>query len=142
MGVYITPFVNVGVDTSAYADGDALGAKTTFTNVPEHGVIHSVMVIDRDKESVNLDLVLFRADFTGTAANAAFTVVDADLSNCVGVVLVDSWKAFADNSFGVVDSVGLPYWAPTGTLHFQCVTRGAPTYTAITDLLIAVSIIF
>ena len=141
MGVYITPFRDVGVDTDIYTSGAAIGAATTFPNVPEHGVIHSVMVIDRDKESVNLDLVLFRAAFTGTAANAAFDPSDADMSNCVGSVLVDTWKAFNASSFGVVDNVGLPYWAPGGVLYFQCVTRGTPTYTAATDLLIAIGIV-
>ena|SRR3990167_7822704 len=141
MAVYLTPFVNVGVNTDIYASGDALGAKATFTNVPEHGVIHSIMVIDRDAESVNLDLVLFRSDIAGTAANAAFAPSDAELSTLVGSFLVDTWKTFSDNSIGMESNIGLPYWAPSGVLTFQCVTRGTPTYTATTDLLIALGIV-
>lgn len=141
MAVYITPFVDVGVNTDIYASGDALGAKTSFPNVPEHGVIHSIIVIDRDSENVNLDLVLFRTDIAGTAANSAFDPTDAELSTLVGSVLVDTWKSFSDNSMGIETNIGLPYWAPAGRLYFQCVTRGTPTYTAVTDLLIALAIV-
>lgn len=142
MPVYIAPYVDVGVDTALYASGDALGAKTSFPNVPEHGVITAVKVVDRDKESVNLDLVLFNKDIAGTAANAAFAPTDAELSTSPGSILVDVWKAFSDNSQGVVDDVGLPYWAPAGILYFQCVTRGTPTFTAVTDLWVSVSIVY
>ena len=141
MAIYITPFVDVGVNTSIYASGDALGAKASFRNIPEFGVIHSVMVIDRDSENVNLDIVLFRTDIAGTAANAAFAPTDAELSTLVGSVLVDTWKSFANNSMGVETNIGLPYWAPAGVLYFQCVTRGTPTYTAATDLLVALAIV-
>ena len=141
MAIYITPFVDVGVDTNIYASGDALGAKASFSNVPEHGVIHSIMVIDRDSENVNLDLVLFRTDIAGSAANAAFAPTDAELSTLVGSVLVDTWKSFSTNSMGIETNIGLPYWARTGSLYFQCVTRGTPTYTAATDLLIALAIV-
>lgn len=142
MAVYITPFVDVGVDTAIYASGDALGAKTSFPNLPEHGVIHSVMVIDRDSENVNLDIVLFRTDIAGSAANAAFAPTDAELSTLVGSILVDTWKVFSTNSMGIETNVGMPYWARTGSLYFQCVTRGIPTYTAATDLWVALGIVF
>ena len=141
MGVYVAPYVDVGVDTNIYASGDALGIKKSFSNIPEHGVIMAVTVIDRDKESVNLDLVLFYKDIAGTAANAAFAPTDAELATSPGSILVDTWKAFGDNSQGVVDNVGLPYWAPSGVLYFQCVTRGTPTFTAATDLWISISIV-
>lgn len=142
MGVYRTPFVNVGVDTALYATGDALGAVATFDNVPEHGVIEAIVVNDRDSENVNLDVVLFNRSIGGTAANAAFDPTDAELNDSVGSVLVDTWKSFSDNSQAVETNIGLPYWAPAGRLWFQCVTRGAPTYTASTDLQISLLIVF
>jgi len=141
MAVYKTAFVDVGVDTDIYASGDALGAVTQFTGIPERGVIMSVEVIDRDKEEVNLDLVLFSVEPGGTAANAAFAPSDAELSNSQGEVLVNTWKTYSTNSKGIVDNVGLPYEAPNGNLYFQCVTRGTPTYTAVTDLLIRIGIV-
>ena len=142
MSVYITPYVNLNVETGIYASGDALGEKNSFPNVPEHGTIMAVNVIDRDSEAVNLDLVLFSRDIAGTADNAAFAPSDAELSDCQGAVLVDTWKTFSTNSLGSESNVALPYWAPTGSLYFQCVTRGTPTFTATTDVLVQLGIVF
>ena len=139
--IYTTPFVNVGVNTDIYASGDALGAVASFTNVPEHGVIHAIIVNDRDSENVNLDVVMFRRSIVGSAANAAFAPSDAELNDSIGSVLIDTWKSFSTNSQGIETSIGLPYWAPLGILYFQCVTRGTPTYAASTDLQIALQIV-
>lgn len=142
MGVYVTPYVTLVISTSLYATGDALGAKASFPNVPEHGTIISINVIDRDSENVNLDIVFFRVDIAGTADNAAFAPTDAELQNCEGAYLVDTWKTFSTNSLGAEANVGLGYWAPSGSLYFQCVTRGAPTYTATDDVRVAVTILY
>ena len=139
MAVYVTPFIDVGVNTDIYASGDALGAKTSV-RVPQTGIIESIMVIDRDSENVNLDVVLFHTDIAGSAANAAFAPTDVELSTLVGSVLVDTWKVFSTNSMGIETAIGLAYRAPGGVLYFQCVTRGTPTYAAATDLLIAFAI--
>ena len=142
MSVYRTPYVTLVISTSLYATGDALGAKASFPNVPPHGTIMSIDVIDRDSENVNLDVVFFGRDFTGTADNAAFAPSDGALQDCVGSFLVDTWKTFSTNSLGSESNIGLPYWAPGGVLYFQCVTRGAPTYTATDDVRIAISIVY
>lgn len=142
MAVYVSPFVDIGVNTDIYASGDQLGEKFSITNVPEHGTIMAVNVIDRDSEVINLDVVFFKRNFTASANNAAFTPSDADLSNCLGAVLVDTWKAFSNNSLGSESNVALPYWAPLGTLYCVCVTRGTPTFTAVTDVLVSISIVY
>ena len=142
MSVYITPFVQINVDTAVYASGDALGEKNSFPNVPEHGTIMSVNVVDRAGQNINLDIVLFSRDIVGTTDNAAFDPTDAELSDCVGVILIDTWKVFANNGFGSESNVALPYWAPTGSLYFQCVTRGAADYVATTDVLVQLGIVY
>lgn len=142
MAVYVTPYVTLAVGTAIYTSGDALGAKSSFPNVPEKGTIMAINVRDADKESVNLDVVFFASDIVGTDANAAFAPTDAELLTSLGAVLVDTWKAFSDNSMGSVDNVGLPYWAPGGVLYFQCVTRGTPTYTTTTDIALSLSIVY
>ena len=142
MAVYRTPFVDIAVDTAIYASGDALGEKNSFPNVPEHGTIMAINVIDRDSEAVNMDVVLFTTDIVGTADNAAFAPSDAELNDCLGAVLVDTWKTFSTNTLGVETNIALPYWAPAGRLYFQCVTRGTPTFTAVTDVLVSLSIVY
>ena len=141
MSVYVTPYVTLIISTGIYASGDALGAKASFPNVPQHGTIMSINVIDRDSEAVNLDVVFFSVDIVGTADNAAFDPTDAELQNCQGAFLVDTWKTFADNSLGAESNIGMSYWAPSGNLYFQCVTRGTPTYTATDDLRVSLSIV-
>ena len=142
MSVYWAPPVTLTIDTGIYASGDALGTATQFSNIPEHGVIMSVMVIDRADQGINLDVVLFKAAFTGTADQAAFNPSDADLQNCLGSILVDTWGNFSTNQVGIVRNLGFPYWAPAGILYFQCVTRGTPTYAATDDLRVALGIVY
>lgn len=143
MSVYVTPYVTLVVTAAGiYASGDALGAKASFPNVPEHGTIMAINVIDRDLEQVNLDVVFFSVDIAGTADNAPFAPTDAELQNCQGSFLVDTWKAFSDNALGAESNVSLSYWAPARTLYFQCVTRGTPTYTATDDVRVAISIVY
>ncbi|MAH50720.1 hypothetical protein CMI37_33180 [Candidatus Pacearchaeota archaeon] len=137
---YLSPFVDVTVDTDIMASGDALGAKNSFV-VPRFGTIHSIVVRDAAKQSANLDVVFFAEDITGTATNAAFDPTDAELLTCIGAVLVDTWKAFNDNSLGSVDNVGLPFYAPASRIYFQCVTRGTPTYVAATDIQVRIGVI-
>ena len=144
MPVEVTPFVTLAVGTSAYAAGDALGAKASFPNIPRRGTIMAVTLINRadTPASDNVDLVLFNVDITGTAANAAFDPTDAELQTCQGAVLIDTYKVFLNNEIGIVDNVGLPYYAPLGELFFQCVLRaGTPTF-ADDDIRISISIIY
>lgn len=87
----MTSFVNVVVDTDAMVSGDALGAKNSF-NVPEGGVIMSVVARDAAKQSVNFDIFFFDTDVAGTATNAALDFTDAELLTAQGSVLVDTGR--------------------------------------------------
>ncbi len=138
--IFQTPFVDIVIGTGIYISADALGAKNSFPNVGNKGEIIGVTVIDRDSEEVNLDIVFFNVDITGTADHDPLAFTDAELSNFVGAVLVDTWKTFASNSVGVESNVRMPYWSKGGVLYFQCATRGTPTYTAITDVLVSITV--
>ena len=144
MPTYMTPYVDLPVAVSTYSAGEAFGVKAEFPNLPQHGVIMSVLLIDGDDtpSAVDLDVVFFREDILGTADEAVFAPTDAELLTCVGAIEVDVFKAFGDNGLGIVDNVGMPYWAPSGTLFFQCVTRGAPTPSATSDFKIAIGIVY
>lgn len=142
MSTYVAPFVTPVISTGIYASGDALGAKISFPNVPTHGTIMAVNVIDRDSEAVNLDVVFFKDDIVGSADNAAFAPTDDELQDYLGAILVDTWKTFSTNSAGTEANIALPYWAPEGTLYAQLVTRGTPTYAAVDDIRISLSIVY
>ena len=130
------------IATGIYTTGDALGAKASFQNVGNKGKIVSANVVDADPESANLEIILFRSDISGTPDHDPFAPSDDELKTYVGVVLVDTWKAFSTNAVGSTPPTfeHVPYWSPGGVLYFQCVTRATPTYTAATDILVSISV--
>ena len=104
------------VDTSAYASGDLVGGKLTFTNalksITGSGYLVSVIMMDQSAQAIDFDLVIFREDPTGTTFTdqAAFDVADADNSKIVAVVSLGSTSRFAfnDNSTHFVGSLTIP----------------------------------
>jgi len=135
-------FVDIGVETGAYAAGDALGSKQSFSGgLPEHGYLVGVVVQDHDQEHPVIDVVFFdSADIAGSTDNAVFAPTDAELATAMGAVRVNDtdYFDFSTNSLGVVGDFRLPYWSSGGSLFFQCVVRQAHTFTAITDVQIAI----
>ena len=141
MRIWKSPFVDLGVETGAYAAGDALGAKGSFSGVPEHGYSVGVVVQDRDKEHPVFDIVFFdNDDIGGTTDNAAFAPTDAELAFSAGSIRVSDYIDFNTNALGMVSDVRVPFWAREGSLYFQCAIRAAHTFTAVTDLQITVYI--
>ena len=133
MGIYATPYVNVAVSTGIYIAAEALGVLSSV-RLPEHCLLTSVVVIDRDNENDELDIVMYGRSPAGTADNAAYDPSDAELEESLGSVTVSTYKAFANNSMASVDNIGKGLWLPEGVLYLQCVTRATPTFTATTDL--------
>mgnify|MGYP005811740577 CR=1 FL=1 len=138
---WVTQFVDLGVATAAYTAGDAFGAKNSFDGVPQHGVIESFMVIDTDSEDDAIEMFLFHTDILGTADADAFDPTDAELETCVGRVEVAAgdYTNLNDNSFAVVDNIGLPYRTQSGTLYFQCRTPGTAAYASAVLVAIGIS---
>ena len=143
------------VDTSAYATGDCIDGKLEFTVATRgdplqalggSGIIESVVVTDRAKQDVALDLVLFDSDPASTTFtdNAALDIDDADLPNIVAVVnlLAADYDDFADNSVVQQTELAIPFVLDAGTTLFGVlVARGAPTYVASTDLHVKIGIL-
>ncbi len=144
----VTPVVTAG----AYIADDAVGGLLTFEaamrNVKGTGVLLSVTIQDNASQDAALDLVLFSKTFTATADNAAFDPTDADLANCLGHVSISGtdYATFNDNSIATVKNIGLAVRtvdvpganAVDGALYGQLVTRGTPTYVAVTDVTVTV----
>ena len=132
------PITGIGTG-AAYASGDAFGGKITIT-VPVRGIISNLWFFDYDDEGLAKELVLFSSDFTATADNSAFALLDADLKNCIGVINVDLFYNFTNNQIGNANPA-LAYFAPEGRLYGQWVTRGADNIAtgALPDFLLAVA---
>ncbi|MFQ6027738.1 MAG: hypothetical protein ACE5Q6_09625 [Dehalococcoidia bacterium] len=145
MAVYLTPMVELVVTAGAYTAGDALGASSSFTNLPEGGTIMSAFVVDDDDtpSGSNLELVLFRSSITGTSDNSAFDPTDAEMLTCIGVIAISTHFAFVSNGMSIVDNIALPYWAPEGTLYFQVVDRGGSmTPSATDDIHVGIGVVY
>lgn len=136
------------VDTSAYASGDLVGTKLTWTNalkpITGTGYVVSVNMIDQSAQAVDFDIVIFREDPTSTTFtdNAAFDIADADTSKVIAVVPLASASRFAfnDNSVHFSGSLAIPVWGTnsnggiSGTLYGAIIARGAATFAASTDV--------
>jgi len=154
-----TSFVSVTptVDTSAYATGELIGGKLTFTpavrtNVGT-GYVISVTMSDLASQAVDFELVLFNANPTATTFTdqAAFDIADADLTKVVAVIPLTSSgtnHAYADNSVHYSGNLALPvrgYNASgtptvTNTIYGALVARGAPTFATSGDVTITLGI--
>lgn len=139
----VPPFVVPGIGAaSAYASGDAMGERFRVPVACEFGCIQTVTVVDMDKEQIPFDIVLFTRPFTATADNSAFDMADGDAFHCIGhiPVFATDYIAFNDNAMATLFNVGFLFHAPTQELYAQLVTRGAPNYTAASDLRIGFGI--
>lgn len=125
------------VDTSAYASGDTIGAKMTFTGVCSMGKqraqILGVQILDKAKQSADIDVVLFNTSAPGGTYtdNAAITIADANLPNIQAEISITTHKTFNDNSISYSSEVIRPVMCDTpGNLYGYMISRGTPTYAA------------
>lgn len=150
-----TQFISTSptVDTGAYATGDLIGGKLTFTgalrNTTNAGYITSVLITDLAAQSADLELVLFSTNPTGTTFTdqAAFDVADADVTKIVAVIALGSTSRFNFNDNGVkyLGSLAIPLGVtPANTagtiIYGALVSRGTPTFAASTDVSVVLGI--
>lgn len=131
----------ITVEAAAYATGELLGGKLTFSNaLPGNyrAVLRSVQLVDQANQKVDIDLVLFSSDPSGTTftENSALDIADADLLKVVGRVSIDAadYVSFADNALATKEGLALPIEGKSNTFYGALVCRGAPTYAAVSDL--------
>jgi hypothetical protein len=137
---------------AAYATGETLGTDNPCKLVNAvrfkggSGIIQSITLADKAKQSVGIDLVFFKADPSATTFtdNSALTVADADLLNIVGVVSLTAadYYAFADNSVAFKGGLGIAFNAGSAdsALWVAFVSRGAYTAAAVADLQATIAI--
>ncbi|MFZ2992514.1 MAG: hypothetical protein WA061_02250 [Microgenomates group bacterium] len=136
--VTVAPVLTVA---ATYATGDYVGtsaAPMTFSSCARvaggTGLITGCMLIDYNLQSVSGELWLFDASVSAPADSAAWSLSDADMLKCIGVIPFSTYYASALNSV----SFGVPTSAP---IVFKCgsalrelygcfVTRGAPAYAS------------
>lgn len=132
------------LSAAAYADGDCLGSKLTFTNAARKaggsGVVNSVAIYDLTMEAEDIELILFDTDPSSTTFtdNSALDIHDTDMAMIMGFVDVDTYSGFADTQIGIPegDTICLPFKCADGSRDIYGVMVGcaAVSYTATADL--------
>jgi hypothetical protein len=160
--VTATPVISSG---SIYANGDCLGPLQTIANAVRAGALSgrilSATIVDKTQaQRAAIDILFFTSTVTTAADNAAFTISDTDIQNCLGVIPVKAldyntaWPGTPLNSIATVpyadlttsanlnNSSQLPFpIVTTGTdLFMQLIVRGTPTYTSTSDIVVSLII--
>ena len=124
-----------------YASGDAVGGLLTFENVcsafTPSALLMAAVLIDRDKESDLLSLLLFDQAVTPTADNSPLDPTDADLAHLIAIVPFPaaSYVDLNDNSACYVATEIPVRLVDAGVNLYGLLVSGAtPTYTAVDDL--------
>lgn len=130
--------VTLSLDTVQYASGEVLAATQIITACMRvnggTGVIHSVVLLDKDDQAGALDLVFLRTNVGIGTENAAVSVADADADEILGIIeiaaadyvdLVNSQLVTKSNVGIVVDAD-----AAADDLYVAAISRDTKTYTA------------
>lgn len=133
---------STGLTTSstAYSDGDQLGAILTFTSMAStsggRGRVIGARLVDAADIIGNVDLFLFSDSVTLAADNAAGPgTSDADTLNCVGVIQLPPAIDVGGARIAAAGSISIPYVCGATSLYVAMVTRTAHTFFgAATDL--------
>lgn len=144
--VSVTPVITAG----AYSANDVVGGLLTFqlSNVPlagadpAFGFVRVARISDDDNEKASLELHLFREAPTAIADNAAFAPSFADLQKRIGSVAIATgdYVTINSNAQAVKSGIEMEFDAPDGNLYGYLVATGTPTYTATSDLAIALTV--
>ena len=139
------------IDTSAYATGELMGGKMTFTGALRSqtgsGFLVSVTVSDKAATTTDMELVLFGADPSSTTFTdqAAFDPADADLSKVIAVIALGSAERFTwnDNAVKYKGSLAIPIGqvgVNSVTIYGALVSRGAPTFATSGDMTVTLGV--
>lgn len=127
------------LDTSAYVSGDTLSG--TLLTIPVakanggSGTIDKIVLIDKAVQSKATEIWLFDVNtVTIPAANAAWSVSDADAAHCLGVLFIAAadYAASALNSVATEKALGFRVQCASAdtNVYAALVTRSTPTYGA------------
>ncbi len=147
----------ITVDTAIYAANDIIGAAAasgvvTLTDAMRTpggtGVLQSVSLFDDDNEKAVITLLFFDAALTGGTyvGNGALALSTADKAHYLGRVNIAAadYETQGGEAFACIRNIALPVKASAASTNLYMVpmvTSGTPTYTAATDLKMALGFI-
>ena len=137
--IEVTPTIS----TSAYTANDQLGGIMTLAGVSKSGgqvgVLQNVVIVDKAKQSLALDILFFdELPTVASSDNAALDITDAEVADkCLGSISIVAGDYVALNASSVATKVtGILALRPKkdATIYAVAVTRGTPTYGSTSDL--------
>ena len=133
------------ISTSAYTAGDVVGGLLTFdvSGAPEGSLITRALLVDDDNEKAELTLYLFNASPTAIDDAAPFAPVVADLKKLITKVTfaVADYVTVNSNAYALKEDLNDMIPANTGSIYGYLVCTATPTYTATSDLWLAIDLL-
>lgn len=143
-GISVSPALVV--DTSIYASGDVLCVPKRMDNCVLNtkgmAVLRSLLVFDRINQKPAMDILIFDEDPGNIGAvNAALDLSNAQLAKLIGIISVASadfvtLKATANAVAQKMPNMMLPARQGAKEFWMAVVSRGTPTYTSASDLVV------
>jgi len=138
--------IQIATTAALYTAGNAVGGKFAL---PDIGAGHSqyrcaivdVALIDKAAQAVVYELLLFGADLEGTVTDkSAYVLAANDRAKSLGVLDLAGMKSYGAGG-GIISLSNiykrLSLSGPTG--YGVLVTKGAPTYTGTSDILLRIT---
>jgi len=141
------------IQAALYATGDLVGGKMEISGLGQrelpHGVLYSVLVIDKDAQLGDFDLFLFDSDPSNTTftENGAFSIAAGDVSKLLAVInftSADDTTVLGTRQF-FFKEVSVPYRMVSTSgfttdasvkLYAALVARSGPTFTTTSSLIL------
>lgn len=130
------------VTAATYAAGNCVGGLLTL-NVASAGagLIQDVAIWDKSANKLQLDILFFDANPTGSTITdkTNVTIVAADMAKIIGGChLADFFAVTTGGAFGQALNIGLNYTV-AGLLYAAIIARGAVVYSSTSDIFVTVS---
>lgn len=131
--------ITLTLDTGgAYASGDVLADTQEITTAMRvnagTGVLHSLIILDKDDQAQAMDVVFFKTNVSLGTENSAVSISDADADEILGIVEVvaGDYVDLVNSQLVTVTDVGIVVVADSAatSLWVGVISRGTGTYTA------------
>lgn len=132
--------------SSAYVANNCVGGRLIFNNIlggQQSGVVQSITVACKTTQTTGYKLYLFTANPSNTTVSdkTAVTLNPLDLPNLVDVITLGAADSSLTATLNVADNIGRAVVSPTTNLYGILITTGTPTYVAISDLYVTVTVL-
>lgn len=130
--------VTLTLDTSIYASGDVLADTQEIASAIRinagTGVIHSLIILDKDDQGQPLDVVFLKTNVSLGSENSPVSITDANADEILGIVEVvaGDYVDLVNSQLVTATDVGIVVVADSAatSLFVGVISRGAGTYTA------------